>query len=74
MEALRGDMQSKLMSFIESTANIGIGLVINMTAQHFIFPLFGIYISIWENAGIAFIFTFISLARSYILRRFFNKI
>jgi hypothetical protein len=66
--------QSRFMSFIESTVNILVGLAINMTAQYFIFPLFGIHIPMWKNAGIAFIFTFISLLRSYIIRRWFNKI
>lgn len=66
-------MQTKLWSFIESVANIAVGLGINVTAQYFIFPLFGIVIPIHENLQIAAIFTGISLLRSYLIRRWFNK-
>lgn len=64
--------QPKVWSFVESWANIGVGLVINITAQEIIFPLFGIHISHTDTLLIAAIFTVISLARSYIIRRWFN--
>lgn len=66
-------MQSKTHSLIESLTNIAIGLVINITAQHLIFPLFGINIPWSDNFLIAAIFTVISLVRSYVLRRWFTK-
>lgn len=65
-------MQSKAHSLLESITNIAIGLVINITAQHLIFPQFGIHIAFHDNIAIAIIFTVISLARSYTLRRLFN--
>lgn len=64
--------QKKRHSFIESIANTAIGLGINVTAQHLVFPLFGIYISWHENLTIAVIFTFISILRGYVIRRIFN--
>lgn len=66
-------MQSKKHSIVESVFSTAVGFVINVTAQHFIFPLFGIYIAWHSNISIAIIFTVISIARSYIIRRFFTK-
>lgn len=62
------------MSLVESVVNIIIGYTINVTAQALIFPFFGIYASLSQNLGIGLIFTVISLARSYTLRRVFNRI
>ncbi len=65
-------MQSKKHSIIESITSTAIGLGINVTAQHLIFPLFGIYIGWDKNFMIAIIFTFISIGRGYFIRRLFN--
>ena len=64
--------QPRVHSFFESIINVAVGLGINILAQHLIFPLFGIYISWGQNLRIAMIFTVISIARSYLLRRGFN--
>jgi len=66
-------MQSKTHSLLESITNIAIGLAINVTAQSFIFPLFDIHIAFHENLTIATLFTVISLCRSYVIRRVYNK-
>lgn len=66
-------MQSKLHSFIEALSSTAVGFVINVTAQHLIFPLFGIFIPFSQNLMIAVIFTVISVIRSYVIRRFFNN-
>ena len=66
-------MQSKLSSLTESIVNILIGYSINLVAQCLIFPLFDVDITIKDNLLIGVMFTFISLARSYTIRRFFNK-
>ena len=65
--------QKKTHSLVEAVFNTAIGLGVNVLAQHFIFPFFGIYISWSTNFGIAFVFTFISIARGYLIRRFFTK-
>jgi len=65
-------MQSKTESFIESSINIGIGYVISMGAQLLLFPLYGIDISFTTNLWLGLWFTIISLARSYVIRRWFN--
>ena len=64
--------QKKKHSLLESVVSTVIGFGINVTAQHLVFPLFGIYISWHENLTIAVIFTFISILRGYVIRRIFN--
>lgn len=64
--------QTKLGSFAESWANIVVGFTINFFANMLIFPLFGMHISYGSNFLLGLIYTGISLARSYVLRRYFN--
>lgn len=64
--------QSRRMSFAESCFNTAIGFAINVAAQIFIFPLFGIHVAVATNLMIAVVFTGISVARSYFVRRAFN--
>jgi len=64
--------QSKKDSLIESITNIVIRAPINMFANTVIFPLFGYQITLAQNFGFMVIFTFISLAVSYGIRRAFN--
>lgn len=66
-------MQTKLQSLIESFINILIGYLTAICSQFLIFPLFDIYINLQDNLLIGFYFTIISLVRSYLIRRYFNK-
>ncbi len=65
--------QSRMGSFIESIINVLLGFGVGVASQYFIFPLFDIHIPFWTNVEIAVWFTFISIARSYIVRRTFNS-
>jgi len=65
-------MQTKLSSFYEAMLNTIVGYIISLTAQLFIFPIYGHSFSLWHNVQIGLIFMALSLARSYVLRRFFN--
>lgn len=65
-------MQSKRDSFFESITNIAVGYVINVTVQIVVFPMFGLHASLHENLMIGVIFTFVSVARSYTIRRIWN--
>lgn len=65
-------MQTKLGSFIEAWANILVGFSINWCANMLILPLFGFHIRPLAAFNMGLIFTIISLARSYVLRRWFN--
>lgn len=65
-------MQSRVQSFIESLTNIMIGYMVALLSQLLIFPLFDIDVSLSENLLIGLYFTIISIARSYMVRRYFN--
>ena len=67
-------MQTKTQSLIESCANVLIGYIVAVISQLAIFPLFGINVAFGDNLLIGVYFTIISLARSYCLRRLFNKV
>ena len=69
----RKSTDEKINSFVESIVNIIIGFTIAFISQRLIFPLFDVHISMASNFWITVWFTFISLARSYTLRRFFNR-
>lgn len=65
--------QSKLGSFVEANANIVIGFTINWTANITFLPV------LWNPDSpklsafyIGLVFTCISYARQYVLRRWFN--
>ena len=66
-------MQTKYQSLIESFTNILIGYLTALLSQVLIFPLFDIYVSFQDNLLIGLYFTIISLLRSYLVRRYFNK-
>lgn len=65
-------MQSRTHSFIESWVNVAIGFAINFTANLIVLPMFGFNVRASEAFGIGLIFTAISIARSYAIRRLFN--
>ena len=67
-------MQSKRQSLIESFVNVAIGYGVALMSQILIFPLFGIHIPLASNLAIGAIFTVISVARSYAVRRVFNRL
>jgi hypothetical protein len=62
-------------SLIEAWTNIVVGFTISFVANMLIFPLFG-----WAtfdtktNLTLGFIYTVISLVRSFVLRRIFTRI
>lgn len=64
--------QSRLESFIECAVNIAIGYGVALISQIIIFPIFGIEVDITTNLKIGLWFTVISLARSYVIRRWFD--
>jgi hypothetical protein len=65
--------QTRLGSLIEVSINIFIGYWINFAANLVVLPMFGLNVSIADNFLIGFIYTFISVARSYVVRRWFEK-
>jgi hypothetical protein len=67
-------MQTKAMSLVESLVNVAIGYTVGVASQALIFPLFGLSVSLHDNLLIGLAFTVVSIARSYVVRRAFNKI
>lgn len=65
--------QSRLQSFIETLTNTAIGYLVAVASQIIIFPWFDIHITLGENLLIGVWFTFISILRGYVVRRFFNS-
>jgi membrane protein CcdC involved in cytochrome C biogenesis len=66
--------QSRLMSLVESLANVLVGYGVAVATQMAVFPLFGVAVSITENLVIGLIFTVVSIVRSYALRRSFEAL
>lgn len=66
--------QSRKSSLIESSVNTAIGYGVALTTQMIVFPMYGIQVSATTNLIITAWFSIASLARSYLLRRFFNNL
>lgn len=65
--------QSKADSFMEAVINVVIGTIIYTVVNYTILASFlGIPISVGQSLAISGIFTVVSVARSYIIRRLFN--
>lgn len=65
--------QTKLGSLIEVCINILIGFSINWVANLWILPLYGFNITGGQAFSMGLIFTVISVARGYCIRRWFNS-
>lgn len=64
--------QTRIGSLIEAIFNVIVGFTINWTANMLILPLFGFHVTGGQAFGIGLLFTVISVARSYCIRRWFN--
>lgn len=65
--------QTRLGSLIEALVNVAIGFGINWTANMLILPIFGFHVTGAQALHIGVLFTAISIARSYVIRRWFNN-
>ena len=66
-------MQSKLESLYEAVINTFIGFVIAFISQLIFFPIVGIEATLGQNVLLTILFTLVSIVRTYIIRRYFNK-
>jgi len=66
--------QSRLMSLVESVANVVVGYGVAVVTQILIFPIFGLHTTLAQNLKMGAIFTIVSIARSFALRRVFEAI
>lgn len=65
--------QSRRASLVEALINILIGYGVALASQFLIFPLYGIHVDLKTNIYIGLWFTLVSLVRSYVIRRAFNR-
>jgi len=64
--------QTRMGSLIEACMNVLIGFTINFFANILILPLIGFHITPGQNLFIGVLYTIVSVARSYVIRRWFN--
>lgn len=66
-------MQTRLMSMVETMVSIAIGFAVSMLITAWVMPWFGFHPSLGQNFQITCVFTVTSIARSYLVRRFFAR-
>ena len=66
-------MQSRKRSFIEAVTNVLVGYLVAVISNLIVLPLFGYEVSLFDGFAIGVVFTVISLIRSYVIRRLFNR-
>jgi hypothetical protein len=66
--------QSRAMSLVESIANVLVGYGVAVVTQILIFPVFGLHTTLAQNLKMGAVFTVVSIARSFALRRLFEAI
>ncbi len=62
------------MSLVEAIANVIVGYGVAVITQMMIFPAFGLHTTLAQNLTIGALFTIVSIARSFALRRLFEAI
>ena len=65
--------QSKRGSVIEAVTNTVVGYALAVATQFAVFPIYGLKVGVVENLGLGLAFTAVSLIRSYLLRRVFER-
>lgn len=70
----RRPAQSRRGSLTEALVNVLAGYVIALVTQRLAYPLFGIHTALATDGAIALLFTLVSLARSYMIRRLFERL
>ena len=66
--------QSRLMSLGEAVTNVAVGYGVAVVTQILIFPVFGLHTTLAQNLKMGAVFTVVSIARSFALRRMFERL
>lgn len=66
--------QSRRMSFAETVANTGSGMLISWLIGLLVYPLFGFAVGGGQALALTAIFTVVSVVRSYAWRRTFERL
>ena len=64
--------QSRAMSLVESLTNVIVGYGLAVATQIVVFPVFGLHTTLEQNLQMGVVFTVVSIARCYVLRRLFE--
>jgi len=62
------------MSALEALANVAVGFLVALLTQLLVFPAVGLQATLAQNLSVSSVFTGVSLARSYVLRRLFEHL
>ena len=62
------------MSAAEAVVNTVVGYLISLAATATVLPAFGVPVGAGQAVGISAAFTALSVVRSYVLRRIFNRV
>ena len=65
--------QSRLMSLLESLSNVAIGMVVSFFGQIVVSHWYNLPLNVAQNMQIVLFFTVLSVARSYCIRRWYNR-
>lgn len=66
--------QTRIQSLIEALVNTLVGFLVTMTVYPFINWICGIEMTLGQASLSTLLFTFISILRGYVIRRFFNNL
>lgn len=61
--------QTRKGSLVEAITNTAIGFLVAFASQMVIFPMFDIHVPLSSNIGITALFTLVSVARQFVVRR-----
>ena len=65
--------QSRRLSLLEAMTNVVVGYALAVLTQLIVFPWFGLTASLQDNLAIGAAFVGVSLIRSYVLGRVFER-
>lgn len=64
--------QSRRHSLVEAVANTLSGYLVSLAASLVLYPMFGFDVTFGQANALTLIFTGLSIARNYVIRRMFN--
>lgn len=66
--------QSRAISLVEVSTSVAAGFVLSLAMQALLFPVVGLQATVAQNLKLALGFTGLSILRSYVVRRLFEKL
>jgi uncharacterized YccA/Bax inhibitor family protein len=66
--------QTRGQSAVETVVGTAVGLLVSVAANMLVLPVFGFSPNLEEAGQIGVVFTLVSIARSYMMRRLFNRL